>query len=270
MGRTENLINVLERTKLQEIKVKLDIFEGPLDLLLHLIKTLEIDIYDIPIAEVTDQYMSYIHAMQYLELELAGDYLVMAATLMAIKSQMLLPKQELVVDEDYDLVEEDPREALVSQLLEYRKYKYAAEVLQEKEGERSLYYTKEPMNIDEYKDHDTKLEPNQLNTIDLFLAFHAMLEKRKGQKPLETRITGQDISIEEKIDAIVTSLRTNVSRKGMAFESFLEQDSKQELVTVFMAMLELMKKNQIRVIQEDNFQPILLFPTESLMEDKND
>lgn len=258
---------------MQEIKVKLDIFEGPLDLLLHLIKTLEIDIYDIPIAEVTDQYMSYIHAMQYLELELAGDYLVMAATLMAIKSQMLLPKQELVVDEDYDLIEEDPREALVSQLLEYRKYKYAAEVLQEKEGERSLHYTKEPMNIDEYKDHDTELEPNQLNTIDLFLAFHAMLEKRKGQKPLETRITGQDISIEEKIDAIVTSLRTHASRnsrKGMPFESFLAQDSRQELVTVFMAMLELMKKNQIRVVQEENFQPILLFPTESLMEDKND
>ncbi|MDU2287562.1 MAG: segregation/condensation protein A, partial [Enterococcus faecalis] len=103
---------------LQEINLKLDVFEGPLDLLLHLIQKLEIDIYDIPITAVTEQYMSYIHAMQTLELEVAGEYLVMAATLMAIKSQMLLPKQELEIIDDEDFFEEeDPREALVAQLL---------------------------------------------------------------------------------------------------------------------------------------------------------
>lgn len=100
---------------LQEINLKLDVFEGPLDLLLHLIQKLEIDIYDIPITAVTEQYMSYIHAMQTLELEVAGEYLVMAATLMAIKSQMLLPKQELeIIDDENFFEEEDPREALVA------------------------------------------------------------------------------------------------------------------------------------------------------------
>lgn len=165
---------------MEEIKVKLDVFEGPLDLLLHLIKTLEIDIYDIPIAQVTDQYMNYIHAMESSQLEVAGDYLVMAATLMSIKSQMLLPKQEL--DDDEDTYEEDPRENLVAQLLEYRKYKYAAGELFEKAEERSHYFTKEPMDMDEYKDEDTSLEANQFNTIDLYLAFQSMLEKKKKKK----------------------------------------------------------------------------------------
>jgi len=145
---------------MQEIKIKLDVFEGPLDLLLHLIRSLEIDIYDIPIADVTEQYMNYIHAMKTLELEVAGEYLVMAATLMAIKSQMLLPKQEL--EEDYDdEYEEDPRDALVAQLLEYRKYKYAADRLSEKAEERSQYYTKDPMDMDEYQEVEQELAKNQ-------------------------------------------------------------------------------------------------------------
>ncbi len=120
---------------MEEINIKLDVFEGPLDLLLHLIQKLEIDVYDIPIAAITEQYMQYIHAMKSLELEVAGEYLVMAATLMAIKSQMLLPKQEILIEEN-DPYEEDPRDMLVAQLLEYRKYKYAAEQLSEK-AERS-------------------------------------------------------------------------------------------------------------------------------------
>ena len=107
---------------METISLKLDVFEGPLDLLLHLIQQLEIDIYDIPIAAVTEQYMNFIHAMKTLELEVAGEYLVMAATLMSIKSQMLLPKPEVAFEYD-DEEGEDPRDALVQQLLEYRKYK---------------------------------------------------------------------------------------------------------------------------------------------------
>ena len=118
--------------ELTEINIKLDVFEGPLDLLLHLIQQMEIDIYDIPIATITEQYMNYIHTMKTLELAVAGEYLVMAATLMAIKSKTLLPVQEFVTD-DEELWEEDPREELVTQLLEYRKYKYAAEKLTEKD-----------------------------------------------------------------------------------------------------------------------------------------
>ena len=135
---------------METISLKLDVFEGPLDLLLHLIQQLEIDIYDIPIAAVTEQYMNFIHAMKTLELEVAGEYLVMAATLMSIKSQMLLPKPEVAFEYD-DEEGEDPRDALVQQLLEYRKYKYAASVLSEKEEERSLFHTKAPMDLSEYE-----------------------------------------------------------------------------------------------------------------------
>ena len=147
--------------ELTEINIKLDVFEGPLDLLLHLIQQMEIDIYDIPIATITEQYMNYIHTMKTLELAVAGEYLVMAATLMAIKSKTLLPVQEFVTD-DEELWEEDPREELVTQLLEYRKYKYAAERLTEKAEERSLYYTKEPMNIDGLADAEKPLKRGQV------------------------------------------------------------------------------------------------------------
>ncbi|EOH98627.1 segregation and condensation protein A [Enterococcus haemoperoxidus ATCC BAA-382] len=247
--------------------MKLDVFEGPLDLLLHLIQKLEIDIYDIPIAAVTEQYMNYIHTMKTLELEIAGEYLVMAATLMAIKSKMLLPKQELEMTEDDEILDgEDPRDALVAQLLEYRKFKYAAGLLHEKESERSLYYTKEPMDIDEYKEDNPLLEPNQLNTIDLFLAFHAMLEKKKSRQPVETTVTGDDVSIEEKI-ATITQKMCQIDRNTpINFESFFTNYSKQEVVTTFMALLELMKKGVVHVEQEDNYSTILLYNTSEEIE----
>lgn len=244
---------------MQEIKIKLDVFEGPLDLLLHLIQKLELDIYDIPIAAITDQYMGYIHAMKTLELEVAGEYLVMAASLMAIKSQMLLPKQELEpIDEEY---EEDPRDALVAQLLEYRKYKYAAERLSEKAAERSQYFTKEPMDVDEFKESSTELQKDQLNTIDLFLAFHQMLEKRKKRKVLETTITADENTIEEKMNEIEDVMKQLSSQKGRSFDSFFVTYSKSEVVTTFMALLELMKKGRIRVEQENNYSEIMLYAT---------
>ena len=259
---------------MQEINLKLDVFEGPLDLLLHLIKKLEIDIYDIPIAAVTEQYMSYIHTMKTLELEVAGEYLVMAATLMAIKSKMLLPKQEMeIVEEDEHLLNgEDPRDALVAQLLEYRKFKYAATLLHEKESERSLYYTKEAVDVDEYKDKTLFLEPNQLNTIDLFLAFHSMLEKKKRRQPIETTVTNDDVSLEEKIAIISEKMKSMNRETAVNFASFFTTYSKQEIVTTFMALLELMKKGVVHVEQEHNYKDILLYniinvETETIMEE---
>src|SRR5690606_36920451 len=135
-----------------EYNVKIEAYEGPLDLLLHLIKKLEIDIYDIPMSEITEQYLLYIHSMQVLELDIASEYLVMAATLLAIKSQMLLPKYEEdlddeILDEDYS---SDPREELVAKLLEYRKYKEASLDLKEKEKERALMFTKAPSDLSDY------------------------------------------------------------------------------------------------------------------------
>lgn len=245
---------------MEEIKIKLDVFEGPLDLLLHLIQKLEIDIYDIPIAAVTEQYMSYIHAMSTLELEVAGEYLVMAATLMAIKSQMLLPKQEVTLEtEEY---EEDPRDALVTQLLEYRKFKYAAELLSEKEEERSQYYTKEPMDVDDYKEENPLLPAHQITTIDLFLAFHQMLEKRKKRQVVETTITSDENTIEEKMAEIQASLLQLTTKKGRRLSSYFLTYSKSEIVTTFMALLELMKNHQLQVTQTENYGEIMLYPIE--------
>src|SRR5699024_7998730 len=129
-------------------KVKLDTFEGPLDLLLHLINKYEIDIYDIPLAEITEQYMEYIHTMTILELNIASEYLVMAATLIAIKSEMLLPKPNLP-DEDIDEYMEDPKEELINRLVEYRKYKNAAENLKEKEKAANQIFTRTPKVFEE-------------------------------------------------------------------------------------------------------------------------
>jgi len=244
---------------MQEIKIKLDVFEGPLDLLLHLIKSLELDIYDIPIADVTEQYMNYIHAMKTLELEVAGEYLVMAATLMAIKSQMLLPKAEL--EEEYDDVyEEDPRDVLVAQLLEYRKYKYAADCLSEKAEERSQYFTKDPMDVDDYKETEQELDKNQLNTIDLFLAFHSMLEKKKKRQNFETTIRADESSIEDKMAFIEAQLVASSSRNGRTLDSFFVSFTKPEIVITFMALLELMKNGRIKVKQTGNYETILLYP----------
>lgn len=254
----KNISHEHERRRIMaEINIKLDVFEGPLDLLLHLIRSLEIDIYDIPIADVTEQYMNYIHTMKTLELEVAGEYIVMAATLMAIKSQMLLPKQEM--EDDYDEeYEEDPRESLVAQLLEYRKYKYAADCLSEKAAERSLYFTKEPMDVDEYKESEQELEKNQLNAIDLYLAFHHMLEKKKKRKVIETTIRADESSIEEKMKLIADEILR--AEKGRALDSFFTDFSRSEIVVTFMALLELMKNGKIKVKQENNYETILLYP----------
>ncbi len=242
---------------MEQINLKLDVFEGPLDLLLHLIKQLELDIYDIPIAKVTEQYMDFIHAMKTLELEVAGEYLVMAATLMSIKSQMLLPKPEL----DYEYEEEvgeDPREALVQQLLEYRKYKYAASVLSEKEAERSLFYTKAPMDLSDYEEELPPLPINQLNTIDLFLALHDVLQRKKNNQPIETTVSGESITIEEKVKQIHARIDSLGVEESLSLDSLFSRFTKDEMITTFMALLELMKTGVAMACQDDTYGPIVI------------
>src|SRR5690606_4106514 len=147
-----------------QYNVKIDAFEGPLDLLLHLINRLEIDIYDIPVAEITEQYLFYIHTMKELQLDIASEYLVMAATLLAIKSKMLLPKHEdeQLEDEIGMEMEEDPRDELVERLVEYRKYKEAAEDLKELEQERGLMFTKPPSDLTDFA-KEIQPEKTELN-----------------------------------------------------------------------------------------------------------
>lgn len=244
---------------MKELNVKLEIFEGPLDLLLHLIKTLEIDIYDIPISEITEQYMYYIRSMKELDLELAGEYIVMAATLMSIKSKTLLPKVEVeLLESDYE-DEIDPREQLVAQLLEYRKFKYAASILKEKEVERGKFYTKEATNLDEYKDLVAPLAPNEVTTIDLFLAFSDILNRRKDLEPMETTIVSEEFSIDDKIDEIMNRVFSNDNANGLHFTSLFYVCTRNEIVTTFMALLELIKSGEIIAKQKSAIEPIVLF-----------
>lgn len=245
---------------MSEINVKIDAFEGPLDLLLHLIQHLEIDIYDIPIAEVTSQYLTYIQTMKVLELDIAGDYLVMAATLMAIKSKLLLPKQELVLDTELELIEEgeDPRDALVEQLLEYQKYKKAAAVLKTREEERSQYYTKEPQNLDRLQ-KNVPLEPLQISTLDLVVAFQKLLTKRLNKAPLQTKVMAEEVTISEKMAFILTSVSSSSSKTGIRFTDLFTEPTKKDMVTTFMALLELIKEQTVSFQQAEKYGEILIY-----------
>ncbi|AIS60354.1 segregation/condensation protein A [Listeria ivanovii] len=234
-----------------EMNFKVDAFEGPLDLLLHLIGQLEVDIYDIPMAEITDQYMEFVHTMQEMELDIASEYLVMAATLLAIKSKMLLPKQELEIDYDTLEEEEDPREALVEKLMEYKRFKEAAKELKEKEAERSFYFSKPPMDLAEYDD-GTNVAELDVSLNDMLSAFNKMLRRKKLNKPLHTRITTQEISIDDRMDSVMEKLQKHQNHR-LRFDELFEEQTKEQLVVTFLALLELMKRKLVEVEQVESF-----------------
>jgi len=249
-----------------EYLVKIDAFEGPLDLLLHLINRLEIDIYDIPVAEITEQYVSYIHTMQELELDVASEYLVMAATLLSIKSRMLLPRhEEEQVEDDIVFEEEDPREELVHQLIEYRKFKEAAIKLKEKEQERAQVFTKPPSDLSEYlTDQNIQTQNLNVSIYDMIGAFQKMMRRKKLQKPLSTRVSRQEIPIETRMNEILKDLKYNRGRRH--FNDLFPSNNKEYLVVTFLAILELMKKQYIYIEQEQNFSDIFIYGSEKIDE----
>ncbi|MDG5470685.1 segregation/condensation protein A [Jeotgalibacillus sp. ET6] len=241
-----------------EYSVKVDAFEGPLDLLLHLIQGLEIDIYDIPMADISEQYMLYIRAMKVLELNLASEYLVMASTLLAIKSRMLLPKHEESWEQDEEAFEEeDPRDELVERLIEYRKYKQAAAELKEKEQERGSFYTKAPVDLSQFEaQKQDSLEDMQIDLHDLLGAFNKLLRRKKLKKPMSARISRQEVSIEKRMEEILSDLRSR--RAPSLFHEMFPVTEKPHMVVSFLAVLELMKRNEITIKQEGNFSDILV------------
>lgn len=242
-----------------QYNVKIDAFEGPLDLLLHLINRLEIDIYDIPVSEITEQYLMYIHTMKELQLDVASEFLVMAATLLAIKSKMLLPKhEEELHDEEFELESDvDPRDELVERLIEYRKYKEAAQDLKSLEEERSLIYTKAPSDLSEITS-TIKQDTKELNVslYDMLGAFQKLLRRKKLQKPIPTKITKQEIPIQTRMNEILSELKTFKGRRSF-FELFPYRE-RGHIVVTFLAILELMKRKEIHVEQEHNFSDIFV------------
>ncbi len=239
--------------------VKIDAFEGPLDLLLHLINRLEIDIYDIPVAEITEQYLLYIHTMKDLQLDVASEFLVMAATLLAIKSKMLLPKhEEENLDEDMEIeMQEDPLEELVERLVEYRKYKEAASDLKTLEDERSQIFTKAPSDLSDFASKEKQYtKDDAVSLYDMLGAFQKLLRRKKLQKPMSTKITKQEIPIQTRMTEILSELLNFKGRKSF-FDLFPYPDRGHVVIT-FLAILELMKRKEIYVEQEQNFADIFV------------
>lgn len=245
---------------IQGYEVKLETFEGPLDLLLHLINQYEIDIYDIPVAQITQQYMDYIHTMQHLELNIASEYLVMASTLLAIKSHMLLPKQEFEEEEAEDAYMEDPREELMQRLIEYRKYKEAAETLKEKEAADQQVYTRSPTVFD-FKDIPTEnVNSGNASIFDMISALKKMMQRNQWKEPKDTVIQRIDIPIEKRMEEVLQQVRG--SENGVLFNALFPAPTKPYIVTTFVAILELMKKRQIYATQEQHFEELYVFKME--------
>lgn len=226
-------------------KVKLEVFEGPLDLLLYLIKKDEIDIYDIPIANITDQYLEYMDLMRMLDLNIAGEFLVMAATLMHIKSRMLLPPDEQPQEEEEI---QDPRAELVKKLLEYKKFKEAAGQLQNMEAKRKELFIRQPQEGPEQEN----VEYFEASLFDLISAFSVVLKEVPKQKFYQ--IIKDEVTVEEKVHYIFHLL---VTKPVLYFVNlFREARSKMEIVTTFLAVLELIRLKEILVVQKELFGPI--------------
>ena len=228
---------------MESYSVKMDAFEGPLDLLLHLIGKLEIDIYDISVSIVTDQYVSYIRAMQHLELDVASEYLVMAATLLQLKSKQLLPIEQSEFEEVPDFDEEPTREGLIQQLIEYKAYKEAAVVLKKKEEARLELFSKQPEDLLRYLDTETNDYNGTLSFSDLLRAYEKMRQRVAWKVRRSKTVKREERTLEQQMVHVSEYV---LSRERTTFFGFFtEQPTVEELVVSFLAVLELVKQRVI-------------------------
>lgn len=237
------------------INIKIDAFEGPMDLLLHLIKKSEVDIYNIPIAEITEQYMDYLKKMEELDLNIASEFLVMAATLLEIKSQMLLPKKKNLEDESSADI--DPRQELVEKLVEYKKYKEFAEKLKNIENSNYIFF-KPPEIIDDIENDEVLFKnitlENLMHSFKKIVRTYENKFNKRGVIP--KNIDYDEYKIEDKMEDIQ---RTLLKYKKFKFNDFFKNaKDKMEIIVIFLAMLELIKIKAISVIQYNNFGDIII------------
>ncbi len=239
-------------------QVRIENFEGPLDLLLHLIKKNEINIYDIPIALIARQYLDYIDAMKELNLSVAGEFLVMAATLLQIKSKMLLPVDETGEDDEDG---PDPREELVRRLLEYKSFKEAARELDTQERMWRDIYSREPSPVEEIEADDHLLD--NVGLFDLVDALQGILSRNPGKKLLE--IIPDNLTVRDRMNAILEALE---GQESVGFVSLFEASCHRMVIIVtFLALLELIRLRTVRVFQTEHFGPILVSRAFSLVPD---
>lgn len=247
------------------LTLELDVFEGPLDLLLHLINQMEIDIYDIPIARITTQYMDYIHQMQTVQIDVASEYFVMAATLMRIKSEMLVPRNEnqAMMEEDfYD--EEDPRQQLIDLLLEYKQIKEVIPKFEEQSKNRAGYFGKDPSNISDYQEK-IELKNQGLTPDDLAKIFKEVLHRHQLEAPQPTKIEADEITVVERMRDI-RNLILHAKNGQINFTELIDKPTRKGIVVTFLALLELIKDNQVLVQQETIRSDISISMKEDLEE----
>ena len=227
--------------------ISIDNFEGPLDLLLHLVKESNIDILDIKIEEITDKYLNYINHEKELNIDISSSYLVMAAELMYLKSKSLLPLNKKEDDTEDD--EEITREKLINKLLEYKKYKEMTPIFKELEEERKKIYIKAPEKVSNYVEHNLHGEESIDNLVEAFKKF---LNRKDLEKPLETTITKREYSVRKRKDDIKNILK--IKKKVDLFEEY----NKPFVVVTFLSILEMVKEKEIAIKQNKNFDNILI------------
>lgn len=233
------------RESRDELRLKLGEFAGPLDLLLYLIKQEQANIFDIPIARITDEYLKYIRLMKHLDIAVAGDFLVMAATLIEIKSKMLLPKE---IAEETEEEMEDPREALVRQLLEHQKFKNAAQMLYERTTVEQAVFPRGRIESDE-----TNAETNA-SVFDLINVFQKILARHKEEVKLE--IEREEITLAEMLKNLKRRIFQDKELSLLKF--FEEMHTRRELVTAFIAVLEIVRTESVKLMQTATFGDIIL------------
>ena len=230
-----------------EYKITIDKFEGPLDLLLHLIKKSNIDICDINIVEITQQYLEYIQTMKKLNLDIASEYLTMAAELIEMKSKILLPQQEEDVEDD--------RQNLINRLIDYEQYKQVIERFKTLELDRRDEFTKVPEDLRNY-DCVSETHLNKDITLnDLLDAFNIFLQKKEKEKPLNTKITTKEYSVSKRSEEIKELLN---KKKKITFNELFKEYNKSYIVVTFLAILNLSKKENIKLKQDNNFKEIYI------------
>ena len=232
------------------MEFKIHDFEGPLDLLLHLIKESKMDIMDIEIEKITDQYVEFLQEQEKMNLEVSSEYLVLASELIEIKSKLLIPRETL--DEESDMI--DPREELINRLLEYEAYKNMTSSFRTLEEFRHEVYTKERNSLLEYKDNDKNVDYG-ISLEDLVNALNKFLEKKELKKPLDTKITNKEYSVHKRSEEIRNILK---KRKKINFTELFDIASKDYIVVTFLSILNMTRKQEITIEQDNNFTNIII------------
>ena len=226
-------------------------FEGPLDLLLHLVRQSKIEISELKLVDITEQYISFLRKMEEMNLDIASEYLVVASELIEMKSRMLLPKP---VKEEDEIEEENPEEELKRRLLEYQKYKESVTSFRELEENRSSFFTKVPEKKEEYTSEVIENTEN-ITAYDLLKALEKLLERKEYSKPINTKITKKELSVTDRVNKIRSILKV---QKTVDFLSLFEEVTKEYVVVTFLGILQMAKDKEITLKQDKNFGTILL------------